>query len=118
MMQRRRRLVLGGLSALLLAGCQINGEPLREDARVLRLILVPVPDSGLDPASSEGLDRLSRAAGTELVHVRPMSGGGHVLATAEPVPVSQAETILQRLAADPAIAYAEEDRRVTHQSPE
>lgn len=114
-MERRRRLVLGGLSAFLLAGCQVNGEPVPEEHRLLRLILVPVPDSGLDPASSEGLDRLSRVAGTPLVHMRQMSGGGHVLVTAEPVPVSQVEAILQRLAADPAIAYAEEDRRVTHQ---
>ncbi|MFW5452136.1 hypothetical protein [Thioalkalivibrio sulfidiphilus] len=114
-MDRKRRLVLATLPALLLAGCQINGEPVREETRMLRLILVPVPDSGLDPASSEGLDRLSRAAGTRLLYVRPMSGGGHVLVTAEPVLVSQAEAILQRLAADPAIAYAEEDRRVTHQ---
>jgi hypothetical protein len=117
-MERRRRLVLGALSALLLAGCQINGEPLREETRMLRMILVPSPHSGLDPASSEGLDRLSMLAGTRLVYLRPMSGGGHVLVTAEPVPLSRIEVILQRLAADPAIAYAEEDRRVTHQSPE
>ena len=117
-MMSRRRLLLGGLAVLWLTGCKLNGEPVRESAGVLRLIVAPVPEAGLDPGSSEGLDRLSRAAGTLLVYVRPMSGGGHVLVTAEPVTASQVETILQRLAADPAIAHVEEDRRVTHQSPE
>ncbi len=116
-MDERRRVFLAALLALAASGCRLDVGPAGEEARILRIIVMPTPEGRLDPASSEGLDRLSRAAGTELVHVRPMSGGGHVLATAEPVPVSQAETILQRLAADPAIAYAEEDRRVTHQSP-
>lgn len=117
-MMRRRRLLFGGLAALWLTACQFNGEPVREAAGILRIIVVPVPEAGLDPGSSEALDRLSRAAGTMLVYLRPMSGGGHVLVTAEPVTASQAATILQRLAADPAIAYVEEDRRVTHQFPE
>jgi len=114
----RRRLLFGGLAALWLTGCKLNGESVREEVAILRIILVPVPESGLDPGSSEGIDRLSRVAGTMLIYLRPMSGGGHVLATAEPVAASQAQIILQRLAADPAIAYAEQDRRMTHQSPE
>ena len=83
---------------------------------MLRVILVPAPQSGLDPATESGLARLSQAAGIPLVYLRAMSGGGHLLATAERVSPSVAGEMLQRLAADPAIAQIEEDQRVTHQA--
>ena len=85
---------------------------------MLRIVVVPAPQSGLDPASESGLARLSEAAGVPLVYLRAMSGGGHLLATAERVSTSAAGEMLQRLAADPAIAQVEEDQRVTHQAPQ
>lgn len=112
------------LASLLLAAslaasaCGIHGKPVVEDARVLRILIVPAPNGGLDPASETGLARLSRVAGSRLVYLRAMTGGSHLLATGVGVTPSAAGEILQRLAADPAIARVEEDRRVTHQSPQ
>ena len=108
--------------ALLLAtplavyACGIQQKPVLE-ARTLRIMIVPAPQSVVDPASTAGLAHLSRAAGVPLVYLRPLSGGGHLLATETPVSASAAEKILRRLADDPAVARAEEDRRVTHQLP-
>lgn len=113
------RLLAGLLLALSLvtAACGTQEKPALEDVRVLRIILVPAPQGGLDPASEKGLDQLSRVAGAPLVYLRSMGDGGHLLATGEGVSPSAAKEILQRLEADPAIAQIEEDRRMTHQSP-
>lgn len=113
------RLLLGLFLVVSLAAsaCGIQGTPVAEEPRVLRIILVPAPQSGLDPASESGLARLSQAAGVPLVYLRAISGGSHLLASGEGVGTSLAAEILQRLAADPAIAQVEEDRRVTHQAP-
>jgi len=114
------RLLLGLLLAVSLAACAcgIQGEPVVEEAHVLRFILVPARQSGLDPASETGLARLSRIADVPLVYLRGMSDGSHLLATGLGVSSSAGGEILQRLAADPAIAHIEEDRRMTHQSPQ
>lgn len=111
--------LVGLLLAVSLAtsACGFPAKPIVEEARVLRIILVPAPQGSLDPASGMGLDQLSRVAGVPLVYLRSISGGGHVLATAERVSPSAVAEILQRLAADPAIAQVEEDRRASHQSP-
>jgi hypothetical protein len=111
--------LIGLLLAVSLAAsaCGIQGKPAEEDARVLRIIVVPAPQGGLDPASETGLVHLSRIAGVPLVYLRAMSSGSHLLATGVGVSSSATGEILQRLAADPAIARVEEDRRVTHQSP-
>ena len=109
--------------ALLLAtplavyACGIQQKPVPEASRTLRIMIVPAPQGVLDPASTAGLAHLSRAAGVPLVYLRPLSGGGHLLATETPVSASASAGILQRLADDPAVARVEEDRRMTHQSP-
>jgi len=104
--------------SLAACACGIQKALVAEEPRVLRIILVPAPQSGLDPATESGLARLSEAAGVPLVYLRAMSGGGHLLATAKSVSTSVAGEMLQRLAADPAIAQVEEDQRVTHQAPQ
>lgn len=115
----KTHLVLTGLLlavSLTVSACGTQEKPV-EDARVLRIILVPAPQGGLDPASEAGLAHLSRVAGVRLVYLRAMSSSSHLLATGVEVSPSAAGEILQRLAADPAIAQIAEDRRVTHQSP-
>jgi len=113
------RLLTGLLLAvsLVTSACGMQEKSAMEEARVLRIILVPATQGSLDPTSGMGLEQLSRVAGVPLVYLRSMSDGGHVLATAERVSPSAAAEILQRLAADPAIAQVEEDRRASHQSP-
>jgi len=46
-----------------------------------------------------------------------LGGGAHLLVTRERVGAAAAADILKRLAADPAVAMVEEDRRATHQAP-
>jgi hypothetical protein len=102
---------------LAVCACGLPQQPAAEATRELRVMIVPAPQSGLDPASPDGVAHLSRAAGVPLVYLRALGGGGHLLATETPVSASAAEKILRRLADDPAVARAEEDRRVTHQLP-
>jgi hypothetical protein len=99
------------------SACGIQAKPVVEDARVLRIIVTPAPQGGLDPASGTGLAHLSRVAGVRLVYLRAMSSGSHLLVSGVEMGPSASAGILQRLAADPAIAHVEEDQRVTHQSP-
>lgn len=101
---------------LAVSACGIQQKPDTE-ARTLRIMIVPAPQGVLDPASTAGLAHLSKAAGVPLLYLRPLSGGGHLLATETAVSASAREDILQRLADDPAVARVEEDRRMTHQSP-
>ena len=58
------------------------------------------------------LPALSRLAGLEMTYVRPMSGQAHVLRFPAETGSDQIEQALRRLRADPAIEYAEPDRRV------
>ncbi len=55
---------------------------------------------------------LSTLAGVKLQSVRPMSGGAGVVATEGPVSLARAQEIAARLAADPAVEYAEPDMPV------
>jgi len=102
---------------LAVSACGMPQTPAVEAHRELRIMIVPAPQSGLEPASEAGLAHLSRAAGVALVYLRALAGGGHLLATEAAVGGAAREAVLQRLADDPAIARVEEDRRMTHQSP-
>lgn len=115
----RIRLLSLGLLTLVMAvtatACQGYAEPVAEEPRVLRLMVFPTPDGGLDPSSEAGLDRLSTVAGVPLNHLGRM-GGGHVVVTQAAVDAHQVRAILRRMLDHPAIAHVEEDRRVTIQS--
>ena len=86
-------------------------------AAPLRIIVVPAAGMGLEPATQAGGATLSRSAGVPLLYLRALGGNAHLLATRDAVDRAAAAEILERLAADPAIAMVEEDRRVTHQTP-
>lgn len=100
------------LTASGLSGCHLRGETATDEAAVLRIIVKPAPDAGIDPAQPDGIARLSEIAGVPLAHLRAMSDGAHVLVTLEPAVISVHEGILSRLHTHPAIEYAEEDRRI------
>jgi serine protease len=55
---------------------------------------------------ASALDELSQAAGEDLVYVRPMSGGAHVLALAERRPATAVAATSARLAELPEVEYA------------
>jgi serine protease len=59
---------------------------------------------------TEDASPLSQAANTPLKVVRSMSGSAHVIALAQPVPLSEARGIAARLMRDPGVEIAEPDR--------
>jgi serine protease len=60
--------------------------------------------------------RLSAAAGVQLTPLRETGGDATVLALDREVPLAQVEAIARRVADDPAVLYAEPDRRMFAQS--
>jgi len=60
--------------------------------------------------SANHVSNLSGAAGISLRHVRPMSGRAQVFALPRHMSMADVELIARRLAADPAVEYAEPDR--------
>lgn len=74
----------------------------------LRLI-IKFKSPKIAPASPEVLSRLSAVAGVQLVHVRPMFGGMHVISTERPVAPSMRTDILNKLADMDDVEYVEED---------
>ncbi|GEM_PF-2141551 len=110
--------LIGFFLALSLAACaSVTDDSSTAQPALLRIIVVPVPGAALDPAAETGISALSRSAGVPLLHLRSLGGGAHLLVTRERVGAAAAADILKRLAADPAVAMVEEDRRATHQAP-
>lgn len=103
------------LAAVSSAACQGYGEPAADEPRTVRLMVFPAPDGALDPATDAGLERLSVAAGIPLAYLG-RGGGGYVVVTEEPVDRTRLQAIVRRLLDHPAVAHAEEDRRVTTQN--
>lgn len=74
-------------------------------------IIVKFSGESLSQANqADELQRLSRMAGIELEMARPMSGDAYVLSLPQALPSSEVEAISARLAANPAVVYAEPDR--------
>ncbi len=77
-------------------------------------IIIKFRDPGLDPSQSHFLDEISRDAGAVLVHVRPMSGGAHVLRPEKPVDDAELDRIIGRLGKRQDVEYVEPDRPMRH----
>jgi hypothetical protein len=77
-------------------------------------IIIKFRDPDLDPSRSHFLTEISRDAGAALVHVRPMSGGAHVLRPENPVDRAELDRIIERLAKRKDVEYAEPDRIMRH----
>ena len=77
-------------------------------------IIMKFRDPGLDPSQPHFLDEISRDAGAALVHVRPMSGGAHVLRPANPVDGAELNRIIGRLGKRQDVEYVEPDRPMQH----
>jgi hypothetical protein len=103
----------GLIVCLLTLGCQSAGgsEGPHGSLRTAQLILRFTPEIS-SPDDQAYLRELSRAAGVELVYLRPMSGNAHVFASAAPLSSDQLRKILDRLTARQDIMLAEEDLRL------
>lgn len=96
----------GGTDA---ASPQVSTAPLRSAQ-----IIIKFRDSRLDPSQPQLLDEIGRDAGARLVHVRPMSGGAHVLRLENPVDSAELDRIIERLGKRLDVEYVEPDRPMQH----
>lgn len=105
---------MGVLPACVQDGTDL-GEP-RSSIAQLRApqIIIKFRDPRLDPSQPHFLDEISRDAGAALVHVRPMSGGAHVLRPKDPVDGAELDRIIERLGKRRDIEYVEHDRVMRH----
>jgi hypothetical protein len=77
-------------------------------------IIIKFRDPRLDPSQAHVLDEIGRDAGARLVHVRPMSGGAHVLRLENPVDGWELDRIVGRLGKRQDVEYVEPDRPMQH----
>lgn len=85
------------------------------EAPVERIIVRFAESDQIAPQSTEPeavAAQLSALASADLEYVRPMADGAHVLELPAPLPPEEAARLTERLAADPAVAYAEPDLRL------
>jgi hypothetical protein len=61
------------------------------------------------------VQELSRDAQTQIIYLRPMSGGAHVFRVMDISDNAQLTTVIQRLSKRPEILYVEQDRIMQHQ---
>jgi serine protease len=105
--------IVGALlaAALLLAAfAVIAQEPAATDRLIVRLAgWADTPAAQAMP--SERARALSVTARTQLVPLRRMSGGAHVVRLGHALPLADVETIAARMRSDAAVVHAEPDRR-------
>ena len=77
-------------------------------------IIIKFRDPRLDPSQPNFLEEISRDAGAALVHVRPMSGGAHVLRLEKKVDGAEFDRIIGRLRKRQDIEYVQPDRLMRH----
>ncbi|MDH3901497.1 MAG: S8 family peptidase, partial [Gammaproteobacteria bacterium] len=110
-MQRQARLVAGLLAVCLLA--LATGADAGRPALTNRLIVkfkTPAVAEPLADRPAEQLERLNTRAGITLSRGRTLSGNAEVYVMPGWVPEDVAASVAARLAADPAVEYAEPDR--------
>ncbi len=119
------RLSLPGLFGLIfLIGCttaanqaaenNIGQQPLPSKLQMQQLI-IKFRDPNFDPAQDDYLQELSRDTQTQLIYLRPMSGGAHVFRVMDTSDNAQLITVIQRLCKRPEILYVEQDKMMRHQ---
>lgn len=77
-------------------------------------IIIKFRDPRVDPSQPQLLDELGRDAGARIVHVRPMSGGAHVLRLESQADGAELDRIIERLAKRRDVEYVEPDRPMRH----
>lgn len=96
---------------LALGASACTGVSVAEEARPAGgQIIVKFRDPAFDPARGDFLVKLSGDYGIKLIHVRPMSGGAHVLRVAGAHNAQEVERAVVMLRARVDVLYAEPDQ--------
>ncbi|MGZ9075130.1 MAG: S8 family serine peptidase [Burkholderiaceae bacterium] len=93
-----------------LAGISVAPEPAPEYEVANLIVKLRAPTSDLaHAAAASNMRALSAGAGLRMKSIDGMSGGASVVALESPMSLSAAKAMAARLAADPAVEYAEPD---------
>jgi hypothetical protein len=95
-------------------GNNIQPQPQAAKQKMAQLI-IKFRKADFDPSRIEYVQELSRDAQTQMVYLRPMSGGAHVFRVVDISDNRQLTAVIQRLSERPEILYIEQDRIMQHQ---
>ena len=79
-------------------------------------LIIRFRQADFDPSRIAYVQDLSRDAQTQIIYLRPMSGGAHVFRVMDISDNAQLTTVIQHLSARPEILYVEQDRIMQHQN--
>jgi hypothetical protein len=98
-----------------IAGGNIQPQPPAAKQKMAQLI-IKFRQADFDPSRIAYVQDLSRDAQTQIIYLRPMSGGAHVFRVIDISDNAQLTTVIQHLSARPEILYVEQDRIMQHQN--
>ena len=78
-------------------------------------LIIKFRKADFEPSRIAYVQELSRDAQTQMIYLRPMSGGAHVFRVMDISDNAQLTTVIQRLSKRPEILYVEQDRIMQHQ---
>ena len=78
-------------------------------------IIIKFRQVDFDPSRINYVQELSGAAQTQIIYLRPMSGGAHVFRIIDASDNAKLTEVIKRLSARPEILYVEPDRIMQHQ---
>ena len=96
------------------AGGNIQPQPQAARQKMAQLI-IKFRNADFDPSRMTYVQELSRDAQTQMIYLRPMSGGAHVFRLMDIFDNAQLTTIIRHLSKRPEILYVEQDRIMQHQ---
>lgn len=96
------------------AGGNIQPQPQAARQKMAQLI-IKFRKADFDPSRMTYVQELSHDAQTQMIYLRPMSGGAHVFRIMDISDNAQLTTIIRHLSKRPEILYVEQDRIMQHQ---
>lgn len=93
-----------------------NNKPQPPAARQkMAQLIIKFRQADFDSSRIAYVQELSRDAQTQIIYLRPMSGGAHVFRIMDISDNAQLTAVIQRLSKRPEILYVEQDRIMQHQ---
>ena len=92
----------------------IQPQPQADNHKMAQLI-IKFRKADFDPSRIAYVQELSRDAQTQIIYLRPMSGGAHVFRVMDISDNAQFATVIKRLSKRPEILYVEQDKIMQHQ---